>query len=162
MQSTSTVAMVRPAAFGFNEQTAVNNHFQDKEQKNNNTLQQSALLEFDTMVRLLEENNITVIVLNDNAEPKKPDAIFPNNWFSCRDNTINIFPMFALNRRLEKRKDFLEEIKNKTGITKVNDWSDYEKEALFLEGTGSMIFDHENKIVYACISSRTDENLFKK
>ena len=162
MQSTSTIAMVRPAAFGFNEETAVNNFFQDASQKNNLSLQQSALKEFDAMVAMLQKNNIDVIVLNDTLEPAKPDAVFPNNWFSCRNGEITIFPMFAKNRRQERRTELVEEIKSKTGITKINDWSCYENDDQFLEGTGSIVFDHENCMAYACISSRTDENMFVK
>lgn len=162
MQSTSTIAMVRPAAFSFNEETAVNNFFQDASQKNNLLLQQSALKEFDAMVAMLQKNNIEVIVLNDTAVPAKPDAVFPNNWFSCRNGEITIFSMFAKSRRQEKRAELVEEIKSKTGITKINDWSCYENEDQFLEGTGSMVFDHENCMAYACISSRTNENMFTK
>ena len=160
MQSTSTIAMVRPAAFGFNEETAVNNFFQDAAYEHNQFLQQSALQEFDAMVLLLRENNIEVIILEDNAVLIKPDAVFPNNWFTCRNGIINIFPMFANNRRLEKRTDLIEEIKTKAAVKEIKDWSSYENTGQYLEGTGSMVFDYENSTVYACRSSRTDENLF--
>ncbi|MBS1756038.1 MAG: amidinotransferase [Bacteroidetes bacterium] len=160
MQSASTIAMIRPAAFGYNQQTAVNNHFQDKNQVDNEALQPLALQEFDAMVALLKEKKIEVIVLQDTASPAKPDAVFPNNWFTCRDAVLHVFPMYAPNRRLEKRKELIEELKDKTGCKIIKDWSSYESKGLFLEGTGSMIFDHENKCVYACLSSRTNKQLF--
>lgn len=162
MQNTRHIAMVRPAAFGFNEETAANNFFQDNNQPDNTTLQQKALEQFDAMVLLLRNNGIDVLVLDDELSPRKPDAIFPNNWFSCNKNVISIFPMYAPNRRIEKRPELVEAIKNKTGITRVSDWSHYENDHLFLEGTGSMIIDHDHNIAYACLSERTDESLFSR
>lgn len=162
MQSASCVAMVRPAAFGFNEQTAANNFFQDRSEKNNARLQWDALQQFDAMVFLLRENQIEVIVLQDSAEPPKPDAIFPNNWFTCRNGEITVFPMFAPNRRLEKRLELIKQIKSFSGANTIKDLSTYEQEQEFLEGTGSMIFDHENRTVYACLSGRTNQELFEK
>ncbi len=159
-QNTQHIAMVRPAAFGFNEETALNNHFQNSEQKNNAGLQQQALQEFDAMVQLLEDNGIDVLVLNDEPLPPKPDAIFPNNWFCCNNGMIQVFPMYAPSRRLEKNWAMIDAIKQKTGISIVKDWGSYEEKNMFLEGTGSMIIDHEHKIAYACISARTDEKLF--
>ncbi len=161
MQNTHTVVMVRPAAFGFNEETALNNHFQENSQQNNSQLQQLAMQQFDAMVQLLFSHGIEVLVLKDTADPKKPDAIFPNNWFSCNNGKITIYPMQAKNRRIEKRKDLIEILKNKTGITIINDWSEFEKNEMFLEGTGSMIIDHDYRIIYACLSARTNETLLK-
>jgi hypothetical protein len=151
--------MIKPAAFGFNDQTAENNFFQNKIFKSN--LQETALKEFNDMVLLLKGKGVEVIVLEDNVKPIKPDAIFPNNWFSCKNGVINIFPMYAQNRRMEKRSELIDHLKSITGITKINDYSDYENNEQFLEGTGSMVFDHKNKIAYACISARTNELLFK-
>jgi hypothetical protein len=162
MQNTHTIAMVRPAAFGFNIETADNNHFQDSAQKNNSSLQTQALQQFDAMVQLLGSYGIDVLVLEDNIDPEKPDAIFPNNWFSCNNGNITIYPMYAKNRRTEKRALLIQNLKTKTGITVVNDWSEFEQQRYFLEGTGSMIIDHEHRIIYACLSARTNESLFKK
>ena len=159
-QSTQHIAMVRPAAFGFNEETALNNHFQHSEQKNNAGLQEQALQEFDAMVKLLEDNGIDVLVLNDTPLPPKPDAVFPNNWFCCNNGMIQVFPMYAASRRLEKNWAMIDAIKEKAGIAIVKDWGSYEEKNRFLEGTGSMIIDHVHKIAYACISARTDEKLF--
>ena len=161
MQFAHTIAMVRPAAFGFNEETAANNFFQDCNQKNNVQLQQLALQQFDAMVLLLRSHDIDVLVLQDTATPEKPDAIYPNNWFSCHDKAITIFPMFAQNRRTEKRQQLIAELKFKTGIAVVNDWSAFEEKQRFLEGTGSMVIDHERRKIYACSSVRTDKNLLE-
>ena len=160
MQNTRHIAMVRPAAFGFNEETASNNYFQDIAQKNNDALQQSALEQFDSMVTLLRQNDIDVLVLQDETPPAKPDAVFPNNWFCCNNNMIQVFPMQAANRRLEKNWQFIDAIKEKTGIPIVKDWGSYEEKEMYLEGTGSMIIDHNNNMAYACISLRTNEDLF--
>lgn len=162
MQNTRHIAMVRPAAFGFNEETAANNFFQDSGLQSNTALQEKALEQFDAMALLLQNNGIDVLILNDTVSPQKPDAVFPNNWFSCNNNAITIFPMFATNRRIEKRQELVDIIRRKTGITTVNDWSHYEQENIFLEGTGSMIIDREHNIAYACLSERTNENLFNR
>lgn len=154
--------MVRPAAFGYNEETAANNYFQNSDQKNNTHLQQQALLQFDAMVKLLEANGIDVLVLNDDAHPPKPDAIFPNNWFCCNKDMIQVFPMYATSRRLEKNWQMIDAIKEKTGISIIKDWGAYEDKNMFLEGTGSMVLDHEHKIAYACLSQRTNEDLFQQ
>ena len=162
MQVTDTILMVRPAAFAFNAETAVNNFFQNQSYSNKN-LQQQALLEFDAMVKTLEFNGIDVIVANDTPEPLKPDAIFPNNWISTSVNGIvNIFPMFAQSRRLEKTDDIINLLKDNFEIRDAYDWTEFEAEGMFLEGTGSMVMDHKNKIVYACISPRTHQSLVEK
>ncbi|MFC4262995.1 citrulline utilization hydrolase CtlX [Ferruginibacter yonginensis] len=162
MQTTDTVAMIRPAAFGFNEQTATNNFFQDSTYKNNKTLHEHAVHQFDVMVELLRANAIEVLVLNDTPVPQKPDAIFPNSWISCNNNVITIFPMMAPIRRIEKRLDIVQAIQEKTGIYNLQDWSIYEEENIFLEGNGSMVIDHQSKLVYASISPRTNEKLVKQ
>lgn len=154
--------MVRPAAFGFNAETASDNYFQDRKTDNTPSLQQRALLEFDMLVTLLRNNQIDVMVIEDTKEPPKPDAIFPNNWFCCRKDSITIFPMYAVNRRAEKRKDIIEQLKIKTGIAVFHDLSEYEKNSRFLEGTGSMVCDHQHMIIYACLSERTDQELINE
>lgn len=162
MQHTHHIAMVRPAAFGFNEETALNNYFQKADQKNNTSLQEKALHEFDAMVDLLQQNRIDVLILNDETQPPKPDAIFPNNWFCCNNGMIQVFPMYAPSRRLEKNQALIDAVKEKSGIQTVKDWGAYEEKNMFLEGTGSMIIDHVYNIAYACLSARTNENLFNQ
>lgn len=158
-QCASVVAMVRPAAFGYNEETALNNFFQQN--TGGDDLQQLALRQFDKMVALLRSKGIEVLVLNDDKETIKPDAIFPNNWFSCNNGQITIFPMEAVNRRREKRQELIDEIKRKTGIEDLHDLSNHEVEEIYLEGTGSIVFDHPNKIAYACYSTRTNPELLE-
>ena len=162
MQHTQHIAMVRPAAFGYNEETADNNHFQTKIQQEQSQLHSRALAQFDAMVALLRDNGIDVLVFQDEPQPPKPDAIFPNNWFCCSKNMIQVFPMFAPSRRLEKNWDLLDEVRQQTGIAVVKDWGSYEEKNMFLEGTGSMIIDHDHNIAYACLSARTEESLFKQ
>ena len=148
--------MVRPAAFGFNAETAADNFFQQPPNFPSVELHQKALSEFDAMVGLLRAKRVNVIVANDSADPAKPDAIFPNNWFSTTaDGVLHIFPMHALNRRLEKKLDVKTILQTSFNIELVKDWSDLEKMDLFLEGTGSMVMDHESRIIYACLSNRT-------
>lgn len=160
-QHTRHIAMVRPMAFGYNEQTAANNYFQKKESTVFN-VHELALKEFDTMVALLKSNGIDVLVLQDSVSPPKPDAIFPNNWFCCNNGLIQLFPMYAPNRRLEKHKQIIEAIQSKTGVLILKDWSAYEEKNMFLEGTGSMVIDYVFNIAYACISARTNKELFEQ
>jgi len=110
---------------------------------------------------LLRENEVEVTVLEDQAHPIKPDAIFPNNWFCTLKNELVLFPIYAPNRRAEKRPELIERIKSVTGIDKQTDYSNYESKKKFLEGTGSMVLDRVNKLVYACRSERTDPDLVK-
>jgi hypothetical protein len=159
-QGTSNIVMIRPAAFGYNEQTSLNNFFQDSTQQDPELLQQLALQQFTDAVALLRSNAIDVLVLEDTLSPIKPDAVFPNNWFCCNNKTISLFPMYAANRRIEKRPELIEAIKTKTGVTTIQDWSSFEQAGHYLEGTGSMIIDHVFKIIYACKSERTNEDLF--
>jgi hypothetical protein len=161
-QSTDTIAMVRPAAFGFNEQTAANNFFQDPGISGNASLQEKAVQEFDAMVNMLDDAGVRVLVLSDNSEPPKPDAIFPNNWFTCQHHVIDVFPLYATNRRPEKRQDLVQQLKAFTKSNTVNDLSENEEKGRFLEGTGSMVFDHVNRSIYACLSPRTDQELFEQ
>lgn len=152
--------MIEPIAFGFNEQTAVNNYFQVQQDGN---VQGEALKEFNTFVEKLRAKGINVITIKDTIDPKTPDSIFPNNWVSFHaDGKVVLYPMFAENRRLERRNDIIDQIKNQFLVTEVIDYSETEKDNLFLEGTGSMIFDHDNKIAYGSVSLRLDEALFRK
>ena len=162
MQTTNTVLMIEPVAFGYNAQTAENNYFQ-VEQKGADT-QSKALVEFNNFVEKLRNKGINVIAVKDTLEPHTPDSIFPNNWVSFhKDGKVVLYPMFAPNRRAERRMDILEMIKSKGfEITEIDDFTASENENKFLEGTGSMIFDHDNKIAYGSVSLRMDEELLKE
>ena len=159
----STILMVRPASFGFNAETAQNNVFQKKLDGTQKDIQQKAVAEFDKFVAALRKKEIDVLVFDDTSKPVKPDAIFPNNWFcTLNDGTLAVFPMYAANRRLEKNDELLKMLVEKYNVRDVEDWSEYEAEGLFLEGTGSMIIDQEHKIIYACISPRTNKSVLEK
>ena len=150
--------MVRPARFGFNEETAVNNHFQEKTDQTG--VNEKAIKEFDAFVSLLRKNDIDVIVMQDTENPWTPDSIFPNNWFSShRAGELVLYPMFAENRREERKPEMLHLLKNKMNHPKLIDLTKWEEQGEFLEGTGSMIFDREKRIVYACRSIRTSEKV---
>ncbi|MGZ5285572.1 MAG: citrulline utilization hydrolase CtlX [Flavisolibacter sp.] len=162
MQITDTVLMIRPAAFGFNAETAANNFFQQDPGTPKQSLQARALEQFDRMVNVLRENGINVIVEEDLKEPTCPDAVFPNNWFTASNSRLSIFPMFAQSRRAEKRDDILEKLSQLYKVEDVQDWSEFEAEAMYLEGTGSMVMDHEHRIIYACLSPRTHPAVVEK
>ena len=164
MPLASTILMIRPVAFGYNEQTAANNFFQSRDDSSQQTaIQQQVLAEFDNMTQQLVDHDIEVIVIEDTADPPKPDAIFPNNWFcTFPSGSFSVFPMYAPNRRPEKRDEVVEWIADNFIVASFEDWSEYEAEGLFLEGTGSMVIDHNSKIIYACVSERTSESLLKK
>ena len=163
MPLTPVILMVRPAAFGFNPETAANNYFQSDTGLGNDTLQQKALQEFDNMVEKLRSNGVTVIVTEDTREPPKPSAIFPNNWFiTSPKGMVAVFPMCAPNRRPEKRDDIVKQLSKDFIVKDVQDWSEYEVEGRFLEGTGSMIIDHDNKLIYAAVSERTNMTVLEK
>ncbi len=161
MQTANTVLMVEPIAFGYNSQTAQNNYFQVEQKEAD--IQEKALQEFNNFVEKLRAKGIQVITVKDTLEPHSPDSIFPNNWVSFhQDGTVALYPMFAPNRRVERRDDILETIRNEGfKINKVEDLSSSENDDLFLEGTGSMIFDHDYKIAYGSVSLRLDEQLFR-
>lgn len=146
--------MIRPVNFSFNTETAVNNAFQSEATVN---AQQQALQEFEGFVSLLRQNGVDVTVISDTPEPYTPDSIFPNNWVSFHEGgAICLYPMYAANRRLERKPQVLEQIGERFDITATLDFSGYEAEGLFLEGTGSMVLDRDNQIAYACLSPRTD------
>ena len=155
MQNTSNLLMIKPVNFGFNEETASNNAFQFKD--SNSDVQTRALNEFNNYVKKLEENGINVLVVEDTPKPYTPDSIFPNNWISFHeDGCLCLYPMFALNRRQERKNTVMEAVKNKFAVKNIVDLTKFENENLFLEGTGSMVLDRDNKIVYACLSERTN------
>jgi len=156
-QSTNTLLMVRPTNFGFNAQTAVNNSFQT--QSDNADLQKQALKEFDKLVETLSNANINIIVVEDEPQSKIPDSIFPNNWFSTHnDGSFCLYPMFAENRRLERKNSIIEMLKNRFIVKNIFDFIHYENQNKFLEGTGSIVLDRVNRIAYACLSPRTNED----
>ena len=160
-QSTNSILMIRPNNFGFNEETANDNHYQNKEFFESNS-NKNAQKEFDNMVNNLKQNGISVHVFQDDDINYTPDSIFPNNWISFHENgDIGLYPMYAKNRRLERRPEVLEFLEEQGfGIENIVDYSGAESENKFLEGTGSMILDRENRIAYCSISNRSNEDLF--
>ncbi|MBS1634189.1 MAG: amidinotransferase [Bacteroidetes bacterium] len=158
----STILMIRPSAFGYNEETADSNFFQQIT-PGNTDIQRLALNEFDNMVNILRSHDIDVIVIEDTVHPVKPDAVFPNNWLSTSPNgTISVFPMHTQNRRAEKREDILKWLNENFIVKELQDWSEFEAEGRFLEGTGSMVIDHDNKMIYAAVSVRTNISVLEK
>lgn len=150
--------MIKPVSFGYNAETAVNNAFQVKNADEN--VQQKALQEFNDFVSVLQSNGVDVTVIEDTTTPHTPDSIFPNNWVSFHhDGTLLLYPMYAVNRRAERKEHVLKKIMEKFSVTKQIDLSVYEDRNIFLEGTGSMVLDRDNRIAYACISPRTSEQL---
>lgn len=155
MQTTSNLLMIKPVRFDFNAETAVNNSFQQA--STDRQVSEKAAVEFDRFVSVLRNAGVQVTVVEDTPEPHTPDSVFPNNWISFHnDGTIFLYPMFAVNRRLERKPHVLSAIADKFRVENTIDLSSYEQQQLFLEGTGSMVLDRENKIAYACLSPRTD------
>ncbi|HMR81994.1 MAG TPA: arginine deiminase-related protein [Niabella sp.] len=152
--TTSHILMIRPAAFAYNPQTAVNNSFQKISEPLN--VHQKALQEFNGFVKMLRTSGIDVTVMEDAPEPHTPDAIFPNNWVSFHeDGTVVLYPMFAPNRQLERTKNVIANINKTFFIRSTIDLTGYEKQGIFLEGTGSMVLDRTHELAYACLSPRT-------
>lgn len=162
MQITNTIVMIRPVNFRMNEQTAVNNYFMDDLDVNNQVINKKAQQEFDTFVAVLKSKRVNVIVVEDTLEPDTPDSIFPNNWTSFHKNgTVGIYPMFAENRRLERREDILDILEEQGFvINNVMDYTSAEEEGVFLEGTGVLILDRVHRKAYCALSDRADEDLF--
>ena len=164
-QITKHIMMIKPVSFRYNEQTAESNFYQKS--INNLTpeqVQENALNEFNVFVKKLENLRVNVFVIEDIESTDTPDSIFPNNWISTHsDGSIFMYPMFARNRRTERRSDIIEYLQNNFAVKNVfNNTSFYENNNLFLEGTGSMVLDRENKIAYASISQRTNKKLLEK
>ncbi len=162
MQITNTILMVRPVNFRMNEETVVNNYFQKNLNLKNQTVNVKAQEEFDTFVTVLRDKGVNVIVVEDAEEPDTPDSIFPNNWISFHaDGTVAIYPMFAENRRNERREDILGKLEKEGFVIKsIMDYTSAEEEKVFLEGTGSILMDRVNKKAYCALSPRADEELF--
>ena len=156
--------MIRPVAFRMNEQTAVNNYYQKViDGLLPETVNAKAQEEFDTFVNKLRMVGVDVSVVDDNLEPSTPDSIFPNNWISFHETgDVVLYPMFAENRRLERREDILEILEDKGFIINefITDYTEAETDGFYLEGTGSLLLDRENGKAYCALSPRADEELF--
>lgn len=154
--------MVRPVNFRMNEQTAVNNYFQEDPHLKNIEINKKAQQEFDQFVKVLREHGVNVITIDDNMKQDTPDSIFPNNWVSFHDNgTVGVYPMFAENRRRERREDIIELLEeNGLVIQTFMDYTEAEEEEVFLEGTGSILLDRVNQKAYCALSERAHEALF--
>jgi len=162
-QTTNTILMIRPIHFRMNEQTAVNNYYQKViENISPETVNANAQHEFDVYVDKLRNIGVNVIVVSDTNESDTPDSIFPNNWISFHENgTVGLYPMFAKNRRLERREDGLQQLEEQGFVIKnIVDYTSAEDEDVFLEGTGSLLLDRMNRKAYCVLSPRTDESLF--
>lgn len=162
-QVTDSVLMIRPVAFRMNEQTTANNYFQ-KELSGMlpAAINAKAQQEFDALVSQLQEVGVEVVVVDDTLETDTPDSIFPNNWISFHDNgDVVLYPMFAENRRAERREDILDILEEKDFVIEnVVDFTSAEEEGIFLEGTGSVVLDRVNSIAYCALSPRANEELF--
>lgn len=162
-QTTNTILMIRPVAFRMNEQTAVNNYYQKVlDNTSPATVNAKAQKEFDAFVDKLKKVGVNVIVVDDTLEPDTPDSIFPNNWISFHENgDVTLYPMFAENRRLERREDILDIIENNGfEINEIMDYTSAEDDGFYLEGTGSILLDRTNQKAYCALSPRADEELF--
>lgn len=161
-QTTNTILMIRPVAFRMNEQTAVNNYYQKVlDNLLPATVNAKAQEEFDTFVAKLRNVGVNVIVVEDTVSPDTPDSVFPNNWISFHENgDVALYPMFAENRRLERREDVLDILEeNGFHIEQLVDYTSAEEDELFLEGTGSLLLDRENGKAYCALSPRANEEL---
>jgi len=163
VQSTNSVLMIRPVRFYPNPETAKDNAFQRDADRSPDALTVAARKEFDAAFERLREAGINVHVFEDTAEPEKPDAVFPNNWISMHhDGRIALFPMFSALRRRERRQDIVEGLRKHYRVTEVIDYSAFEDEGSCLEGTGSLVFDHLNKVVYVSISNRSNPQMVQR
>ncbi len=155
MQHSSHLLMIQPVQFEFNSETAVNNSFQVNSTDEN--VQQKAQKEFDQLIQKLRQNGSDITLVKDTPVPHTPDSVFPNNWISFHENaTICLYPMFAKNRRMERKQSVLDALQAKFLVQHTIDLTSFEEQSLFLEGTGSMVLDRVNKIAFACLSPRTD------
>lgn len=162
-QTTNAILMIRPVAFRMNEQTAVNNYYQKVlDGLMPATVNAKAQQEFDAFVEKLRDAGVNVIVVDDTTDPDTPDSIFPNNWVSFHENAdVALYPMFAENRRKERREDILDLLEDKGfSIENIIDYTEAENDGYFLEGTGSILLDRANSKAYCALSPRADEELF--
>ncbi|MDQ3118678.1 MAG: arginine deiminase-related protein [Verrucomicrobiota bacterium] len=163
-QSTNAVLMIRPHRFYPNPETAADNAFQqDIEAGEMSAISAAAQVEFDQAVETLRGADVTVHVVDDTAEPEKPDAVFPNNWFSTHhDGRVALYPMYSAVRRLERRPDVVDELRKHYRVSEVVDYSSCEDQGHCLEGTGSLVLDHVNKLAYASLSQRTNPEVLER
>jgi hypothetical protein len=162
-QSTNSVLMIRPGRFYPNPETAADNAFQRNADGDSDALTPLARNEFDAAVQTLRAAGVNVHVFEDTTEPEKPDAVFPNNWISTHhDGRVALFPMYSALRRRERRQDIIEELRNHYQVTEVIDYSPFEDDGCCLEGTGSLVFDHLNKIAYVSLSNRSNPKVIQR
>jgi hypothetical protein len=162
-QVSSAILMVRPKAFGYNAETAGSNRFQHA--GGTPDVASRAVEEFDAFAAALAAEGVTVCTAEDTAEPRKPDAVFPNNWVSFHaDGTVVLYPMQAPSRRMERRDEIVAQVSRDTGFTvrRTLDLTAHEEAGRFLEGTGSLVLDHRGRVAYACRSARTDEQVARE
>jgi len=162
-QCAPAVLLVRPARFGHNSQTAPSNRFQQPGTSSDAAAR--ARSEFDTLCDGIQAAGVSVCVVDDTTEPAKPDAVFPNNWVSFhRDGTVVLYPMQASNRRAERRTEVLATVEMRLGFRRrrLIDLRDHEQHGRMLEGTGSLVLDHVQRVAYACRSARTDESVVRE
>jgi hypothetical protein len=162
-QLTDTVLMIEPTYFSFNEKAAETNTFQNKVSESDENIRKLVIKEFHAGVKALKDLGVNVITFTDTKEPHTPDAVFPNNWISTHETgDIYLYPMQPESRRAERRTDIVNHLKESFGFQKVHDWSAFEKENQFLEGTGSLVLDRKHQKMYAALSERTHPGLVKK
>jgi len=162
-QSTNSVLMIRPGRFYPNPETAADNAFQCNTDRDSDVLTLMARKEFDAAVQTLRTVGVDVHVFEDTAEAEKPDAVFPNNWMSTHhDGRIALFPMYSALRRRERRQDIVDELRKHYRVTDVIDYSALEDKGCYLEGTGSLVFDHLNKIAYVSLSNRSNPKMIQR
>ena len=162
-QSTNSVLMIRPSRFYPNPETAADNAFQRDADRDSDALTLMARTEFDGAAQALRAAGITVHVFEDTAEPEKPDAVFPNNWLTTHhDGRIVLFPMYSALRRRERRQDIIEELRKRYRVSEVIDYSAFEHQGCCLEGTGSLVLDHPNKIAYVSLSNRSNPKVIQR
>ena len=163
VQSTNSVLMIRPSRFYSNPETAADNAFQRNPDRDADALTLVARKEFDAAVQILRAAGVNVHVFEDTVEPEKPDAVFPNNWISTHhDGRIALFPMYSALRRRERRQDIVQELRKHYRVADVIDYSAFEDEGCCLEGTGSLVFDHPNKIAYVSLSNRSNPKVIQR
>ena len=162
-QSTNSVLMIRPCRFYPNPETAADNAFQSRLDRAVDALSTDARKEFDAAVQKLRGAGVNVHVFDDTAEPEKPDAVFPNNWISTHhDGRIALFPMYSALRRLERRQDIVAELRKDYRVSNVIDYSVFEEQGRCLEGTGSLVLDHLNKVAYVSLSNRSNPKVIRR
>jgi hypothetical protein len=162
-QSTNSVLMIRPSRFYSNPETAADNAFQRNADRDSDALTLMARKEFDAAVQTLRAAEINVHVFEDTAEPEKPDAVFPNNGISTHhDGRIALFPMYSALRRRERRLDIVDDLRKHFRVSEVIDYSAFENEGCCLEGTGSLVLDHLNKVAYVSLSHRSNPKVIQR